>query len=113
MGPGVARASCAVQRGIQGVTISMSERRAEQVGAVSGPSLGGGLMRASVPVLIASALAGCSSAAREQLRSRAEFDLQCPMDQLSLVSLGENSKGVIGCGKRATYVLTPSGWIMN
>jgi hypothetical protein len=36
---------------------------------------------------------------------RATFDLQCPDKDLQVSSLGQNTFGVVGCGRRATYVV--------
>jgi hypothetical protein len=39
-----------------------------------------------------------------ELRSRAAFDLNCPESELRAVELGEKTRGVTGCGRRATYI---------
>lgn len=44
----------------------------------------------------------------EQLRSRASFDLACETD-LQIVRLTPTSYGVVGCGRRAAYVLDTCG----
>ena len=44
---------------------------------------------------------------------RAEFDLDCKRGELSTQHLGAKDVGVSGCGKKAVYVLTPTGWVMN
>lgn len=52
-------------------------------------------------------VAGCSTLAGrlELLKNRAAFDMDCPKEQLQLTDLGgQNTYGVSGCGKRATYV---------
>jgi len=56
----------------------------------------------------------------EQLRSRAAFDLNCPEASLRAVDLGNNTRGVSGCGRRATYLYVCRGtyqsdctWVMN
>lgn len=60
-----------------------------------------------------------NSSLRDDLSKRASFDFQCKSEQLQLQGLSEqngiiNSYGVSGCGKRATYVLSPTGtWILN
>lgn len=55
--------------------------------------------------------------ATANLRRRASFDLDCPEDDLEIVSLGAQTKGVRGCGRQGTYVLmgTPGGraWVLN
>jgi hypothetical protein len=38
------------------------------------------------------------------LRQRASFDLECPEGSIKTVTIDEQTKGVTGCGKRATYV---------
>ncbi len=48
-------------------------------------------------------LGGCG-ATLEQLQARAAFDLGCPKEQLSVVELDGQTRGVTGCGKKATYV---------
>lgn len=63
-------------------------------------------------VLILSALALSMTGCVAQLKQRAAFDLDCSEDQLEVVDLG-GPKGVKGCGRRATYVWTQQGWIMN
>lgn len=52
------------------------------------------------------------------VRRRAAFDPDCAAEQLSLVPLAPpdypyQQVGVIGCGKRVTYVHTWDGWVMN
>lgn len=52
----------------------------------------------------------------ETLKTRAAFDLQCRESELELTSLSPEVYGVVGCGKRATYVNGPRSfddWIMN
>lgn len=44
---------------------------------------------------------------------RAPFELSCDRSSLSTKVLGTNTVGVEGCGKKATYVLTMKGWVMN
>lgn len=39
-----------------------------------------------------------------ELQARAAFDLGCPPQQLRLYNFDERSKGVVGCGRRLTYV---------
>jgi hypothetical protein len=46
----------------------------------------------------------CAAATLEQLRRRASFDLDCPEGELEVVELDERTKGVRGCGRRATYI---------
>jgi len=66
-------------------------------------------------------LSGCypsNDSLRAKLDTRAKFDLNC--NQLQLVPLEETnghitSYGVMGCGRRATYILNTQSatWIMN
>jgi hypothetical protein len=53
---------------------------------------------------------------------RAAFEMKCPREQLQLVPLNKpldqtamygDTVGVIGCGQRAVYLLTQSGWLLN
>lgn len=48
---------------------------------------------------------GCTWVALDDLVPRAAFDLECPVDRVSVRSLGDSTRGVAGCGMRATYVL--------
>jgi hypothetical protein len=65
--------------------------------------------------------AGCAAALERDLRKRAAFDLQCPEEQLQLTPLGNTTfgnqstppYGVAGCNKRAAYVYTSGGWVLN
>ena len=61
---------------------------------------------------------------RDQARvlARAEFDLGCPRQQLRIAGLSNwgndpehsfNQYGVAGCGRRAVYVETASGWVLD
>ncbi|MCA9548902.1 MAG: hypothetical protein KC933_02635 [Myxococcales bacterium] len=52
------------------------------------------------------------------LITRAAFDLDCPKDRLQLHDLGPSTKGVKGCGRKATYVWScgtnqSCAWVMN
>jgi hypothetical protein len=38
------------------------------------------------------------------LKSRAAFDLDCPKSEIKTVTIDDATKGVTGCGQRATYV---------
>lgn len=53
---------------------------------------------------------------REDVLRRARFDLEC--DALETTILEEwgaapRQLGVAGCDRRAVYVLTPNGWVLN
>ena len=54
-------------------------------------------------LLALSSTAGCG-ASDENLRARAAFDLNCPEQTVKVVELDERTRGVSGCGQRATYV---------
>ena len=67
---------------------------------------------------LASACATMTAAQRFRESSgleRASFDLDCPKEQLNVVTLGKHTMqvGVTGCGKRAVYVGTNRGWVLN
>jgi len=51
-----------------------------------------------------------NSSARSPI-GRASFDLSCPVEQLDMVDLGDNSIGVQGCGKRVTYAWVDQAWV--
>lgn len=52
-------------------------------------------------------LASCaSSATTSQLLRRASFDLDCAEASLRVVELDNRTRGVDGCGRRASYVET-------
>lgn len=66
---------------------------------------------------------GCGASV-EQLRSRASFDMNCPDNQLQIVEIDGRTQGVIGCGKRNTYIesceqygrtggKTGCSWVLN
>jgi hypothetical protein len=49
------------------------------------------------------------------VRARAEFDLGCPRLQIQVIELDPSTRGASGCGKRATYKMSPmdGSWILN
>lgn len=49
------------------------------------------------------------------LRTRAAFDMQCPADHLQVIELARFTRGVTGCGKRGTYVVSAgtAEWVLN
>lgn len=53
-------------------------------------------------IVIALVAVGCVSQA-ETVRERAPFDLECE-DQLDVREISNNTYGVRGCGRKATYV---------
>lgn len=63
-------------------------------------------VRTVVLVGFALSLMACvgSRATSEQLLARAAFDLECDEHALEVVSIDDRTRGVRGCGKRATYV---------
>jgi hypothetical protein len=48
--------------------------------------------------------AGACSGYRDVLLRRAAFDLNCSEENLVMHDLGSRTRGVAGCGRRATYV---------
>jgi hypothetical protein len=61
-------------------------------------------------------IAGCVMGvrgARDSLGSRAAFDMQCPEERLEMTEFSENSYGISGCGRRASYVWNGSSWVLN
>jgi len=61
-------------------------------------------------------LSGCAPIG--PLLNRAAFDLECSKDKLQVVELDTNTKGVRGCGRKATYVWSCGQnqtcvWVMN
>lgn len=75
--------------------------------------------------LIAALLApGCGGFGEDELaalKTRAAFDFQCPKGDIKTVTIDDDTKGVTGCGQRATYVhMCPNRysqddcrWILN
>jgi len=60
--------------------------------------------------------AGCLPVS--QLKTRAAFDLDCQKAELQVVDLGGMTRGVTGCGRKATYIWAcspggPCNWVMN
>jgi hypothetical protein len=55
------------------------------------------------PAILLTACAGEDEEFAE-LRARAAFDLECPRKQIHVVELDDRTKGVTGCGERATYI---------
>ncbi len=60
-------------------------------------------------IFLAVALSGCASS----LKKRAAFDLNCPQDRLMVTDIDFYTKGVSGCGQRATYIHHGWVWIAN
>jgi len=69
------------------------------------------------------ALLACGGATEDQLKVRSAFDLNCPQEQITLTQIDVRTRGVSGCGQRATYVEScdaPRGsagatctWVLN
>ncbi len=56
-------------------------------------------------VIPAIVLLACGGGASEgQLRTRASFDMSCAQNQLQVVQIDDTTRGVMGCGRRHTYV---------
>lgn len=56
----------------------------------------------------------------EVVKNRASFELECPKDKIELTVLNVEGIparavqiGVSGCGHKAVYVSSYSGWVMN
>jgi hypothetical protein len=74
-------------------------------------------------VLVVGALLACGAATTDQLKTRAAFDLNCSEGELQMTELDSKTRGVSGCGRRATYVESCEGavgtvtrkctWVMN
>ena len=69
-------------------------------------------------------VAACyAQASRDHLVQRAAFDLNCDQSQLRYTSIDNQTIGVVGCNRRATYVETCDGsrtgmttsctWVLN
>ena len=62
--------------------------------------------------LLSLAVTGCGAAFAQggddddvsALKGRASFDFDCPKSQIKTVTIDDRTKGVSGCGHRATYV---------
>jgi hypothetical protein len=78
-------------------------------------------MRATAVVAVVGVLVGCGTTNEElraKLESRAKFDLNCQDVKVQPLETSNGfvtSYGVVGCERRATYVLNNStaSWIMN
>jgi hypothetical protein len=75
--------------------------------------------------VLATPITGCwqyRDSWEKALRSRASFEFQCPQDQITMTpltteTLGNSNvplnQGVTGCGKRAVYTATISGYVLD
>ena len=64
--------------------------------------------------IFALCLAGCFGTMRRAAgpdSNRVRFDLQCNQEAFNWTRLDNNTWGVEGCGKRATYHYASGGWI--
>ena len=55
----------------------------------------------------ASQVAACGPSVQQmesKLVSRASFDLDCPEGEIELTELDQATRGVSGCGRRASYI---------
>jgi hypothetical protein len=76
-----------------------------------------------VAALVVSLGSAATPATRDQLLARAAFDLDCDRNKIVVVQIDDQTNGVRGCGKRATYVETCDGpkqnentsctWVLN
>ena len=64
--------------------------------------------RSSVVFGLVGLLTACG-ASRDQLRTRAAFDLDCPEASVEVIPLDRSTYGVRGCGQKATYVEVCNG----
>jgi hypothetical protein len=69
-------------------------------------------MKTATPLLLLAALGSGCAAPIEGLVARAQFDLSCPEADLRIVTLDSKTRGVTGCGRKATYleVCDMTGW---
>jgi hypothetical protein len=73
--------------------------------------------------LLVGTLLACGGATQDQLKTRAAFDLNCSEAEVHVTQLDSKTRGVSGCGRRATYIEAcdgPAGaisrtctWVMN
>ena len=79
-------------------------------------------MRNILFMMLFGALAlGCGARAqvRADVAHRAAFDFSCPENSIAVTPLtketlqGADQYGAEGCGRRAVYVRTPSGYVLN
>jgi hypothetical protein len=85
------------------------------------------MRRASLAAIGALAVCSCGGALQDpeqeaikELHTRASFDFDCPASQIHTVSIDDRTKGVSGCGQKATYVRSCEGrmatgctWVLN
>jgi len=69
-----------------------------------------------IVVAIALVAAGCGGTT-SQLKDRAAFDLGCKSGKIELTAINPGTYGAKGCGQRATYIRSCSGyvctWVLN
>jgi hypothetical protein len=63
-------------------------------------------MKRAIPVLVGvpCALVSCASVGAGDVRVRAAWDLGCDPSNLQVVEIDSETRGISGCGKKATYV---------
>jgi len=61
--------------------------------------------KALLTATLVGTLLGCTSTMTYTVLNRATFDLNCPSESIKTQELGFKTIGVVGCGKRATYIL--------
>lgn len=74
-------------------------------------------------VMFASCLGCVRGASNQKLVERASFDFNCPPQQIQVVELDSQTRGVRACGQQATYVEACDGpkgglgtkctWVLN
>jgi hypothetical protein len=67
-------------------------------------------LRKKTLAIVVLAMSGC---AHQQVKSRASYDLSCGADSIYVSDVSANAFGACGCGKKATYVATQNGIILN
>jgi hypothetical protein len=76
-----------------------------------------GVRQIMFAVVLGGSLVAACGATAEQLTRRASFDLNCPEHNLRYHAIDDRTQGVVGCGKRATYISTcdrtRDGWEAN
>lgn len=70
--------------------------------------------------LVLVALLACGGASKDQLRTRAAYEMNCPEASLKIRTLDNRTAGVRGCGQQHVYVESCTGqyesnctWVLN
>ena len=70
-----------------------------------------------VGTVVGSLACATGPTSRDRLLKRAAFDLNCTKDELSVTKLDARTRGVRGCGHKATYVEScdapPTAFVRN